>query len=77
MRPSTTGLYDQSALFDAQLHAEEMRALRDGASVADSCDAQLPILESATAATAGNVGLPRRKSSRVRRKLSKRHRMPV
>lgn len=81
VRPSTTNLYDQSALLDAQLHADELRALRDVDSVAGTSDVhgaeQHPVLEETKRENAG-LGLGHRhRQTRVRRRLSKRHRMPV
>lgn len=61
------------SLFDVQVQDEERRALRDGASVAgsDMHAAERPIL------APSHEQIPARKPSRVRRRLSKRHRRPV
>ncbi|KAF1832862.1 hypothetical protein BDW02DRAFT_409211 [Decorospora gaudefroyi] len=74
---SSTGIPEEQSpwrpfLFDA-IDPEEQVALRDGASVAgsDMHTVQRPIL------APSQEKLPVRKPSRVRRRLSKRHRMPV
>jgi hypothetical protein len=61
------------SLFDAQGQDEERRALRDGASVAgsDMHVAERPIL------APSHDQIPTRKPTRVRRRLSKRHRRPA
>jgi hypothetical protein len=61
------------SFFDGQAYGEEHVALRDGASVAgsDLHSAAQPIL------VPSQEQLPARKQSRVRRKLSKRHRRPA
>ncbi|EMD88654.1 hypothetical protein COCC4DRAFT_72006 [Bipolaris maydis ATCC 48331] len=84
VRPSTNALYESSAsnwrlggVFyegEGETGQEERRALRDGASVAES--------EAVVGLGSEFADLPReqlagRKESRARRRLSKRHRMPV
>jgi hypothetical protein len=61
------------SLFDAQAQDEERRALRDGASVAGS---DMHAAERPTLAPSRDQ-IPTRKPSRVRRRLSKRHRRPA
>ncbi|KAF5854056.1 hypothetical protein GGP41_006862 [Bipolaris sorokiniana] len=82
VRPSTNALYESSAsnwrlgVFyegEGETGREERRALRDGASVAES---EAVGLESGFAEVP-HEQLPGRKESRARRRLSKRHRMPV
>ncbi|XP_014554900.1 hypothetical protein COCVIDRAFT_39237 [Bipolaris victoriae FI3] len=84
VRPSTNALYESSAsnwrlggVFyegEGESGREERRALRDGASVAES--------EAVVGLGSGYGEIPieevhGRKESRARRRLSKRHRMPV
>ncbi|EUC48484.1 hypothetical protein COCMIDRAFT_23662 [Bipolaris oryzae ATCC 44560] len=80
VRPSTNALYESSAsnwrlggVFyegEGETGREERRALRDGASVAES--EAVGVHEGM-----GSGEVHGRKESRSRRRLSKRHRMPV
>lgn len=91
VRPSASNLYDHASSnwrlgvfydgydgVDARVHAEERRALRDGASLAESSSEVLAGEGMRQfGETSATVVVPRRKETRVRRRLSKRHRMPV
>ncbi|USP79518.1 uncharacterized protein yc1106_06792 [Curvularia clavata] len=80
VRPSNPALYETAAsnwrlgVFyegegDAAVNAEERRALRDAASEAESrCSGKQGVADEGT--------VQGRKAERVRRRLSKRHRMP-